>query len=454
MCTTRILTENNAHTMWYPNSWVFSYIQSRSLAPDANKNYLLRTIRRITDEFVMQYPGGEEHDRKLSISLSLSIAACLHLRKYATLAVTKRDMSRVGSPSRSNLDYIWSLRVHNFLMSMSGVGQTSDASEHLLSAAAYIGDMSTVGRLLAEGIDVNEGSNVFGKPLWAAACNGQHEIVRCLLIKGADANYGVYPRTEDDQRVVEVNNSKEDIERVRGGDSWGNTALAAAALGGHKEVVQLLLQPEFKVSRSDYSYRQAILDAAEAGDASIMQLLLDSRDRSAIQENFIYKDFESALVLASHYGKVEVINLMLDKGIHVDVTDTTCTLLDRWNTPIEHAAFNGHYDAVQLLMKRGASIHALGSNTSPTISAAGRGFLRVVELLLDQGAEEGRDAFPLPDCLERAAAYGQIHVVRFLLERGMLEVTRYGGEIALGLAMDWGYDDVTALLMAYGATPS
>ena len=56
--------------------------------------------------------------------------------------------------------------------------------------------------------------NVFGKSLCAAARNEQHEMVRFLLIKGADANYSIYPRTEDDRRAVEANNRREDIERA------------------------------------------------------------------------------------------------------------------------------------------------------------------------------------------------------------------------------------------------
>lgn len=62
-----------------------------------------------------------------------------------------------------------------------GKGQTSHAPERLLSAAAYVGDVSVVESLLAQGVDVNAGSNVFGKPLFAAASASHLDIDRLLL---------------------------------------------------------------------------------------------------------------------------------------------------------------------------------------------------------------------------------------------------------------------------------
>lgn len=68
-----------------------------------------------------------------------------------------------------------------------------DAPEHLLSAAASVGNLSLVEHLLEQEPDsfnVSKESDVFGTPLWNASRNGHLEAVRLLLSKGVDWEAG------------------------------------------------------------------------------------------------------------------------------------------------------------------------------------------------------------------------------------------------------------------------
>ncbi|KAL1984028.1 hypothetical protein VTN96DRAFT_9625 [Rasamsonia emersonii] len=310
VCITGIL--DSSHLTYGP--WLAYHLQSRVLAPRAqdNNNYLLCTLRRVVDELIAKYQG-DEHERKREISLALSRAAAEYLGYRVPNALRGCETrSGVRLPKRSSVAYVSFLRSYEFEQSiLLGKGQTSDAPEHLLSPAAYVGDVSLVEGLLAQGVDVNAGSNVFGKPLFAAASAGHLDIVRLLLARGADADDGAYPRTEDDERrLLESGDSQESTELHITCTRRLATALDAAAIGGYEEVVRLLLQPEFGISRSTYSYRAAIIKAARGGNANVMRLLIEAGEFSAIPEEWLW---ECALQQAAEAGQPDTVRLMLER---------------------------------------------------------------------------------------------------------------------------------------------
>lgn len=100
--------------------------------------------------------------------------------------------------------------------------------------------------------------------------------------------------------------------------SWLILLFEAAAQKGHKEILQLLLRPEFRISRSTYSYRRAIIFAAEGGDAEILEILTASADYSSMSEGSLQKLWNRALRRASFYGKTETIPPLLDRGAQIN----------------------------------------------------------------------------------------------------------------------------------------
>ncbi|OJJ82208.1 ankyrin repeat domain-containing protein [Aspergillus glaucus CBS 516.65] len=279
---------------------------------------------------------------------------------------------------------------------------------------------------------------------------GSHfEIVRLHLDKGADPDGGSYPRTEEDYRTVERRCGQDVLEQCFPDilDCPG-TALEAAAQKAHKEVVQLLLQPEFNTSRSSSSYRKAIAFAAMGGDADILKMLIGSADSSTLSESSLQTYWNRTLRYAAFCGKTETIPLLLDKGAHINRQYEDEINLG-FSTPLGLAAFNGHNETILFLLQKGADIN--GGSLHPIYMATCRGFARTVTLLLDQGAEVHPVYFRF---MERAAEYGEADVVRVFLERGLHQVPgRFDkGECALEIAKSTGHPRVVRVLEEFGVT--
>lgn len=224
-------------------------------------------------------------------------------------------------------------------------------------------------------MDANARSNIFGQSLRNAALKSHLDIVRLLLNKGADVEGGSYSQTEGDLQAVERRYDKESLEQQFPGISQlADTTVKAAAQKGHKEILQLLLRPEFRISRSTYSYRRAIIFAAEGGDAEILEILTASADYSSMSERSLQKLWNRALRRASFYGKTETIPPLrsIENNEYYDLT--VCT-------PLRLAAFNGHSQTILLLQQNGANIN--GGPDQPLYMAILNGFAQTVKLLLD-----------------------------------------------------------------------
>lgn len=82
-----------------------------------------------------------------------------------------------------------------------------------LDWAAFQGDLHEIQRLIASGVDLNEGDYDGRTAIHLAASEGQEEVVKYLIAKGVNIN----PR-----------------------DRWGGTPLADAKRGNHAKVAVLL----------------------------------------------------------------------------------------------------------------------------------------------------------------------------------------------------------------------
>lgn len=143
----------------------------------------------------------------------------------------------------------------------------------------------------------------------------------------------------------------------------------------------------------------------------------------------------SGLHLAAWFGLTRILSGFLRNGYDPDIKDSGK------RTPLSYAARNGHEKAVQLLLNRGADIHAKGngpgggggdhywsySDQTPLMYAARNGEVAVVRLLLFSGADVSAKGFSDRDsddhtygqtALMYAVRNGHEAVVRVLLSSG------------------------------------
>lgn len=92
-----------------------------------------------------------------------------------------------------------------------------------LMAATYSGNIDAVKALLNAGADINEKSKLYGTPVQRAADMDNEDLLQLLIKKGADIN-------------------ADDMHNGQKSPDGSRSALAAAAWGGHKKIVSILLR--------------------------------------------------------------------------------------------------------------------------------------------------------------------------------------------------------------------
>jgi len=134
-----------------------------------------------------------------------------------------------------------------------------------------------------------------------------------------------------------------------------------------------------------------------------------------------------------------------DTLIETDIIDQGSAL----NT----AARKGHLDAVKLLLEKGADINAQTNGQGSAINAAARnGHVNMVKFLLEKGADINLQNNRQGSALNAAARKGHLDVVKFLLEKGAdINLQNNGQGSALNAAARNGHVNMVKFLLEKGA---
>ena len=241
--------------------------------------------------------------------------------------------------------------------------------------SVYRDDASMVEVLLLAGADVNIVNRLGASPLWLAAANGSADLIGRLLEAGANPNATLHA---------------------------GETPLMAAARAGTVGGVRLLVAAGAALEAREQTREQtALMWAVAQGHHAVAKVLLaagaDVMARSKVRPRLVYADgtnggvFDQGLVeqlggftpllFAARHGDVESARVLLAGGASINDPAPNGA------SPLVVAMHSGHTRLVEFLLERGADPNAGGAGYTPLYAAVLRGDLDATRALLARGAD-------------------------------------------------------------------
>jgi ankyrin repeat protein len=164
-------------------------------------------------------------------------------------------------------------------------------------------------------------------------------------------------------------------------------------------------------SQPTHNEKNAFFEAARAGDLAGLNAFLDRYGDAAVDTRTGHDS--TALVEAAMYGQRDALELLLDRGADIHAYDWA-----NRTSALMAAAGAASADCVRLLVARGADLEAQDSlGQTALVRMAGLGQNLTVALLLDLGADIHAGARSGHTALRMAAHYRQSHTVLLLLGR-------------------------------------
>jgi len=150
-------------------------------------------------------------------------------------------------------------------------------------------------------------------------------------------------------------------------DTNGYIPLIAAAASGDCESVNLLIEKKVPLDQKNHKSARAVSASSCKGFGNILASLIKAGARIVVQ----YLDGYDMLLLATRYGDLQAVELLV-------------------NDPLILAAGSGDYDTVQLLIENKIPLnHKTINGESTLLQAAKNGHTHVLKLLLQSGVLPG-----------------------------------------------------------------
>lgn len=250
-------------------------------------------------------------------------------------------------------------------------------------------------------------------------------------------NAAIAGDAKEAERLLATGVTVDDADEVS-----GTTPLQMAAAYGHEDVLDLLLRHGANVSARDTGGRTALHWAAEGGTPAIVQSLVVHQADVNVQD----ASGETPLHIAAARGALEVVAILLSARADISVLDK------EGETALAEAAVGrtaGHVETVRLLLDHGAKTDlGIGCGLG---TAAARGNLEIVRLLLDSKPDLSKGDVYGHTPLHLAASEGQSQIVTMLIHAGAnVNAPDKAGRTPLDWALIDHHEDVARILRDSG----
>lgn len=234
--------------------------------------------------------------------------------------------------------------------------------------------------LLKHGVNTNEPNND-DPPLQAAASEGLIKIAHLLIKYGANVNHNL-----------------------------STTALFWASVGGHSEMVKLLIKNGAEINLKNKKGRLTALDIAIYNGHSDTTALLLKYGANINQEG---KRLPPPLHLAIQKNNFYITSLLIKNKANINLKDK------RGNTPLHIAALKVNVDIISILIENGANINSKNNHgRTPLHFASSLGKKNIVSFLVQNGSNlelKSKDGF---SAVEESICKGYKSITSILLKNG------------------------------------
>ncbi|KAJ7453124.1 hypothetical protein FB451DRAFT_1185377 [Mycena latifolia] len=250
----------------------------------------------------------------------------------------------------------------------------------LLQEAAVEGLIDVVRVLLENGANADASEGIYGTALQAASAHGHENILRLLLDHGANINAGPHGTT----LYMTVGQGNEEV--LDGDDVHVQVTSSA----GHENGASLLVEgtdtnakgkkhhKEVEVNEMERQFHTALYAALLKGHTEIIRLLVEH----GADTNANCGEYPTPLQAAIAMENEEIARLLIECGASVNAMPVgTC------GRPLYTASSRGNYELVRLLLQNGAEVNAMGGHPTALYAALAEGHHKIVRLLLHYGAD-------------------------------------------------------------------